>query len=717
MFTNNNLNPVKPIFIDDDTEEVTMKFWNFNEIKDITYIKTTKIDINDKRVWTRENINKLWITYEKKWILDNYRSIHPIMAMQYILRNFDLNSNDDIFNAEEFKKKVVKEVEKLCLLKSKVREMSKHNGKIISKQDWDGLSDKLKRTKFHEEEYISYHESFNKMMEIIYYYSETIIYFSNGIEASNPYHDTGSAQNNKNKLIARKWVNPDEEQDKDHQKLLKLLLEICETRKYKKYKELIYRPVYTKNNHYTFSCQKVTDIEKFVYEETSRDRNPMFFDLATKDKSTINFMQTHLKNCKDNSLPDLIKNRNLFSFNNGIYELYQEQEDGKYTDRFYPYEHKDRPEMETGTVCSKYFDIKMDYQPISDWYDISTPNIDKILDLQFSHEKDYKNISRWFYILLGRLLYRVGQMDDWQVIAFMKGLAGTGKGTACKTVQRFYAPEDVGVLGNDAEKTFGLSAIYDKLLFVAPEIKEDISLPQASFQSMISGEEVSVPIKHKTAESITWEVPGILAGNEVPNWTDNSGSIARRLIIFAFNKKVPRSKSDPNLSRKITENIPNILRKCNLAYLDAVNNFCKKNIWDILPKYFRLRQDELSEHTNELKKFLKSPGIVYGYNCHVSEKELKYKFLEYLKENNIKSYRYSPDKLNEPFQTLEEEYETEIAMVRIDKRKKEHKTNTEKLKELKGNWIRGLSIQDDTTGEHYEDEDVVTYLKYIETLE
>lgn len=64
-------------------------------------------------------------------------------------------------------------------------------------------------------------------------------------------------------------------------------------------------------------------------------------------------------------------------------------------------------------------------------------------------------------------------------------------------------------------KKFGLSAFSDKYLFVAPEIKSDLQVEQAEFQSMVSGEDIQVNTKYAKARSCVWTVPGVLAGNEV----------------------------------------------------------------------------------------------------------------------------------------------------------------------------------------------------------
>jgi len=56
---------------------------------------------------------------------------------------------------------------------------------------------------------------------------------------------------------------------------------------------------------------------------------------------------------------------------------------------------------------------------------------------------------------------------------------------------------------------------------------------------MVSGEAVQVARKNLTATSKDpWDVPGLLAGNQVPGWVDNAGSITRRIVLFDFRKKV-----------------------------------------------------------------------------------------------------------------------------------------------------------------------------------
>jgi hypothetical protein len=184
-------------------------------------------------------------------------------------------------------------------------------------------------------------------------------------------------------------------------------------------------------------------------------------------------------------------------------------------------------------AAANYFDVNfVDYTPQilenkEAWLDIPTPTFDKLLTDQNIPIEARKVV----YGLIGRTLYEVGELDDWQIILWLLGRANTGKSTICKIAQLFYQPDDVAVISNNIEEQFGLGSVYDKLVFVAPEVKKDFRLNQAEFQSMVSGEKMSIARKFKDAAGVMFKVPGIIAGNDMPAWMDNSDSLGRRIAL------------------------------------------------------------------------------------------------------------------------------------------------------------------------------------------
>lgn len=216
-----------------------------------------------------------------------------------------------------------------------------------------------------------------------------------------------------------------------------------------------------------------------------------------------------------------------------------------------------------------------------------------------------------------------------------------------KVCKAFYEPMDVGVLSNNIERKFGLSAFYDKKIFVAPEVKGDLACEQAEFQSVVSGEDLQVNVKHKKAFATTWMVPGALAGNEVPQWADNSGSVQRRVILFEFGRSVVNG--DMKLGEKLEREMPRILLKCNRAYLEQVARNSSVNIWTILPEYFKKTRDMLAQSVNSVEAFLASEEIIHGDDLYMPMEDFRNALKAFEMTNNFKSKRYDYDFFKGPF--------------------------------------------------------------------
>lgn len=59
----------------------------------------------------------------------------------------------------------------------------------------------------------------------------------------------------------------------------------------------------------------------------------------------------------------------------------------------------------------------------------------------------------------GRMFYDVNERDTWQVIPFLKGVAGTGKSFIINILLSIFDPKDVGILSNNVEEQFGLAPL------------------------------------------------------------------------------------------------------------------------------------------------------------------------------------------------------------------------------------------------------------------
>jgi hypothetical protein len=327
----------------------------------------------------------------------------------------------------------------------------------------------------------------------------------------------------------------------------------------------------------TRAWKPVETIKDYVYGVAKKEVQFDLWKNLTARAPGHNDLIRHLENIKDMQFPEIQKNRHVWSFKNGIFigkEFDSEKSDivnPHWRASFYTYESNEFKNLDQTIVSSKYFDQDfIDYSEIN-WRDIPTPFFDSVLNYQ----KFDKDVSEWIFAMGGRLCFDVNEIDKWQCIPFLKGVARSGKSTLItKVFRKFYCTEDVKTLSNNVERKFGLSAIMDGFMFIAPEIKGDLALEQAEFQSIVSGEDVSIAVKHEKAKSFEWTVPGILGGNEVPNWRDNSGSILRRVLTADFTKQV--READPTLDGKLEGELPCILQKCVRAYLEFAQKWPEK---------------------------------------------------------------------------------------------------------------------------------------------
>ena len=447
--------------------------------------------------------------------------------------------------------------------------------------------------------------------------------------------------------------SPDEaEEASPYQRLLLYLLNKTYIQKMKRYKGQCCKQIETSGGQLTRAWKPVMEIKEFVYFYTQKeDKYDMWRNLTSKG-SIVRDTVTHLSMCRDIQFPEIQKNRTVWSFRNGIF-VGKEWSNTKYVSRFYPYGSDECLSLDPTVVSCKYFDQDFPENLPDEWADISTPILQSVMDYQ----KFPDDVCKWLYVFIGRLCFDTNDMDFWQVIPFLKGIARSGKSTIItKICKKFYDSEDVRTLSNNIEKKFGLWSIHDGFMFISPEVKGDLALEQAEFQSIVSGEDVSIARKNEKAISMTWNVPGILAGNEVPSYRDNSGSVLRRLVTWNFAKQV--MNADPHLEDKLDVEIPTILVKCVRAYLDYAEKYSHKDIWNVLPDYFAKVQNQVANVTNPLHHFLSSDKVIYGREMCVPHKLFVQIFNQHCQENMLGRCRLNEDIYAGPFSSRELEVKT-----------------------------------------------------------
>jgi phage/plasmid-associated DNA primase len=433
-----------------------------------------------------------------------------------------------------------------------------------------------------------------------------------------------------------------------YQSLLLAFLQETYVKNIRKYNGHCCKQIITPDGYHTKAWKPFMTIEEFIYSHAQKEsRFEIWKNLTSKGniaRDAIKF----LTESKDIQFPEIKKNRHVWSFNNGIFIGKEWSiKDGRYICRFYPYDSNEFRCLDPTVVSAKYFDQNFqhfDHIADKDWYSIPTPTFQSILDYQ----KFDKDVSTWLYVMAGKCCFDAGEIDGWQIMPFLKGIAQSGKSTIItKVIKKFYESEDVKTLSNNIERKFGLSSICDGFMFIAPEVKDDLGLEQAEFQSMVSGEDISIARKHEKAKSIEWKTPGIMAGNMVPGWKDNAGSILRRLLTWNFSKRV--SEADPHLDEKLDKELPMILLKCVKAYLQMAQDHHDAAIWNLVPEYFKTIQTQVAMVTNTLHNFMASEKVRFGQDLFVPQKVFTASFNIHCTENNLGRQKFNQDLYQGPF--------------------------------------------------------------------
>jgi hypothetical protein len=101
------------------------------------------------------------------------------------------------------------------------------------------------------------------------------------------------------------------------------------------------------------------------------------------------------------------------------------------------------------------------------------------------------------------------------------------------------------------------------------------------------------------------------------------------------------------------------LCKCLRAYLEYSQKYAGKDIWNILPKYFKNVQNQVATVTNPLQHFLCSEKFRFGPELFVPQKVFVAQFNQHCRENNLGTHKFNQDFYAGPFSAKELEVRTD----------------------------------------------------------
>ena len=215
------------------------------------------------------------------------------------------------------------------------------------------------------------------------------------------------------------------------------------------------------------------------------------------------------------------------------------------------------------------------------------------------------------YAMLGRLLYEVGELDNFQVGIFFLGIAGTGKSIICEIVSKFYGKESIGKLSSNCQTTFAIASLLNKHLIICPEVKHNFGLAASDYQSMVTGESVTVNRKHmETVTMHKFVAQTLFTGNDLPPWADALGAIFRRIFCVRMENAVRDDQVDTTIAKKLRVELPALLMKFHACYIQLLEDYSGVSFWSFADEKFCKAREGIEQELNPTKKFLYNADIL-----------------------------------------------------------------------------------------------------------
>jgi len=439
-----------------------------------------------------------------------------------------------------------------------------------------------------------------------------------------------------------------DEDNNDFESLMYYMLERSEEMMFKKENGWILKPVEGVPTFYD-DHMEYSDYLDDLFQDKELATYKIFRKRVTHKHQLIDYLKTY----NDKELPFIKRDPYIYSFNNGYLDI-RNMEFKEYEDTTYNF-------------CTAVY-IKQDFNKslLDIPYDkIETPNFDKLMKYHIKDDDAYDVILG----LIGRLFFEVREKDNWQCMMFIKGQANTGKSTFIEIIEHLFNQKDIGVIGQTLEKTFGLQNLWNKRLIVSSDIPNKISekLDATMLQKMVSGEKVPIAVKNGEAKYVDWKPTMLWAGNFLPDYSDKSGSVSRRLAIIDMGKKVV--SKDAGLKNRILETeIISLLIKFIKAYLFFLDKFGNTVFEDwgkkFGIKYFDKAREEFKQENDILYAFLTAPpnsNKTKSSNIWIEYKEGSITPLETFKKrfkayacfkHEIKGYKWSNTSDNSTLESL-----------------------------------------------------------------
>nr|WP_308686625.1 toprim domain-containing protein [Xenorhabdus bovienii] len=242
--------------------------------------------------------------------------------------------------------------------------------------------------------------------------------------------------------------------------------------------------------------------------------------------------------------------------------------------------------------------------------------------------------------VLAALFMVLANRYDWQLFLEVTGAGGSGKSIFAEICSMLAGKGNtvsasMAALENPRERAL----IVGYSLIILPDQTRYVG-DGSGIKAITGGDEVAIDPKHKQPYSTRIPAVVLAVNNNAMSFSDRSGGVSRRRVIFNFSEVVPENERDPLLRDKIAAELPVIIRHLLHRFADpqAARRLLAEQQKSAEALDIKRGSDPIIDFCGYLIASHEPDGLLIGnaeimpFNPH---KYLYHAYLAYMKGNNL----------------------------------------------------------------------------------
>lgn len=216
--------------------------------------------------------------------------------------------------------------------------------------------------------------------------------------------------------------------------------------------------------------------------------------------------------------------------------------------------------------------------------------------------------------ILAALFMVLANRYDWQLFLEITGEGGSGKSVFTQIATLLVGQHNTAS-GNMAalDSARGRAQFVNKSMITLPD-QPKYTGEGTGIKAITGGDAVEIDPKHEHQYTAILRAVVIATNNTPMIFTERAGGVARRRVIFQFNNRVKEEDKDPELSEKISTEIPVIVRQLLVNFADPEKArrllLAQRDSEEALE--VKQKNDPLYAFCAHLKKLAECTGMLVG---------------------------------------------------------------------------------------------------------